>query len=161
MKYVYTFRDFEGPQDTPPPNPYPTTFPPPPPQFPSFKEICSSYCCYVFRTFEPSLATKGIKYVLPICASSDQLYISALARCSSVVRAFAHGAMVVNSIHHGGPIEPYLVPASAPRQEHVLSCLWFDAYPLNSAANRKENSMFHVVAAGFLSHYLSGSLPYV
>ena len=30
--------------------------------------------------------------------------------CSSVVRAFAHGA-----IPHGGPIEPFLVPASAPR----------------------------------------------
>ena len=30
------------------------------------------------------------------------------ARCSSVVRAFAHGAW-------GGPIELFLVPASAPR----------------------------------------------
>ena len=36
-------------------------------------------------------------------------------RCSSVVRAFAHGAMDRGSILHGGPIELFLVPASAPR----------------------------------------------
>ena len=38
------------------------------------------------------------------------------ARCSSVVRAFAHGAMgrrIDPSL--GGPIELFLVPASAPR----------------------------------------------
>ena len=38
------------------------------------------------------------------------------ARCSSVVRAFAHGAMG-NRIDPswGGPIELFLVPASAPQ----------------------------------------------
>ena len=38
------------------------------------------------------------------------------ARCSSVVRAFAHGAMGrrINP-SWGGPIELFLVPASAPR----------------------------------------------
>ena len=34
---------------------------------------------------------------------------------SSVVRAFAHVQCVVGSILHGGPIELFLVPASAPR----------------------------------------------
>ena len=38
------------------------------------------------------------------------------ARCSSVVRAFAHGAMGRQiDPSWGGPIELFLVPASAPR----------------------------------------------
>ena len=38
------------------------------------------------------------------------------ARCSSVVRAFAHGAMGRRiDPSCGGPIELFLVPASAPR----------------------------------------------
>ena len=38
------------------------------------------------------------------------------ARCSSVVRAFAHGAMGCQIDHSwGGPIELFLIPASAPR----------------------------------------------
>ena len=38
------------------------------------------------------------------------------ARCSSVVRAFAHGAMGCQiDPSWGGPIELFLVPASAPR----------------------------------------------
>ena len=38
------------------------------------------------------------------------------ARCSSVVRAFAHGAMDRRiDPSWGGPIELYLVPASVPR----------------------------------------------
>ena len=38
------------------------------------------------------------------------------ARCSSVVRAFAHGAMGCRiDPSWGGPIELFLVPASAPR----------------------------------------------
>ena len=52
-----------------------------------------------------------------------------------------------------GPIELFLVPASAPqlveqRPWYVLSCLWEDAYKRTLAANRK----------GFLSRYLSGPL---
>ena len=35
----------------------------------------------------------------------------------------------------------------------MLSCLW------DGAVNRKEKA--HVAAAGFLSHYLNGPLPYV
>ena len=49
------------------------------------------------------------------------------ARCSSVVRASAHGARVVGSILHGEPIELFLVQASAPRWRNkgrgMLSCL--------------------------------------
>ena len=38
------------------------------------------------------------------------------ARCSSVVRAFAHGAMGRRIVPSwGGPIELFLFPASAPR----------------------------------------------
>ena len=38
------------------------------------------------------------------------------ARCSSVVRAFAHGAMGPRiDPSRGGPIELFLVPGSAPR----------------------------------------------
>ena len=38
------------------------------------------------------------------------------ARCSSVERAFAHGAMIRQiDPSWGGPIELFLVPASAPR----------------------------------------------
>ena len=45
-----------------------------------------------------------------------QRYAGAGARCSSVVRAFAHGAMGRRiDPSWGGPIELFLVPASAPR----------------------------------------------
>ena len=66
------------------------------------------------------------------------------ARCSSVVGAFAHGAMGRRiDPSWGGPIELFLDPASAPRlvykrQWYVLSCLWEDAYKITLAANRKE-----------------------
>ena len=50
---------------------------------------------------------------------------------------------VVGSILHGGPIELFLVPASAPRlvQQrpwYVLSCLWDGAYKGTLDVNRKE-----------------------
>ena len=49
-----------------------------------------------------------------------------------MVRAFAHGAMDrLIDPSWGGPIELFLVPASAP-------CLWDDAYKRTLAANRKE-----------------------
>ena len=56
------------------------------------------------------------------------------ARCNSVVRE------VIKSILHGGPIELFLVPASAPwlvqqRLWYVLSCLWDDAFKRTLAAN--------------------------
>ena len=50
---------------------------------------------------------------------------------------------VVGSILHGGTIELFLVPASAPRLVYqrpwyVLSCLWDSAYKRTLAANWKE-----------------------
>ena len=61
------------------------------------------------------------------------------ARCSSVVRVFAHGAMGRRIDRSwGGPIELFLVPASAPRLVYALSCLWDGAYKRTLAANRKE-----------------------
>ena len=43
-------------------------------------------------------------------------YMASGARCSSVVRAFAHGVMGRRiDPSWGGPIELFLVPASAPR----------------------------------------------
>ena len=63
---------------------------------------------------------------------------------------------VVGSILHGRLIELFLVPPSAPRLvkqrlRYVLSFLWDDAYKRTLAG----------AAAGFLSRYLSGPLPYV
>ena len=66
------------------------------------------------------------------------------ARCSSVVRAFAHGAMGRRiDPSWSGLIELFLVPASAPRLVYqrpcyVLSCLWDGAYKRTLAVNRKE-----------------------
>ena len=61
-----------------------------------------------------------------------------------MVRAFAHGAMGRRiDPSWGGPIELFLVPASAPRLVlqrpwYVLSCRWDDAYKRTLAVNRKE-----------------------
>ena len=61
-----------------------------------------------------------------------------------MVRAFAHGSMGRRiDPSWGGPIELFLVPASAPRLMsqrpwYVLSYLWDYAYKRNLAANRKE-----------------------
>ena len=56
--------------------------------------------------------------VKPVACSLLQKYftLSLGARCSSVVRAFAHGAMDrrIDPLW-GGPIELFLVPTSAPR----------------------------------------------
>ena len=44
------------------------------------------------------------------------VFVSSGARCSSVVRAFAHGAMGRRiDPSWGGPVELLLIPASAPR----------------------------------------------
>ena len=61
-----------------------------------------------------------------------------------MVRAFAHGAMGRRiDPSWDGPIELFLVPASAPRPVHqrlwyVLSCLWDGAYKRTLAVNQKE-----------------------
>ena len=53
-----------------------------------------------------------------ICSHLVSINVIAVraARCSPVVRAFAHGTMGRRINHSwGGPIEPFLVPSSAPR----------------------------------------------
>ena len=47
---------------------------------------------------------------------------------------------VVRSITHDGPIELYLIPASAPHTilKAVVSCLWDGSYKRTLAANQKE-----------------------
>ena len=77
-----------------------------------------------------------------------------------MVRVFAHGAMDLQiDPSRGGPIELFLIPASAPRlvQQrplYVLSCLWDGAYKRTLAVNQKK--VAYVAAAGFLSHYQNG-----
>ena len=53
---------------------------------------------------------------------------------------------VVGSIPHGGPIELFFAPASAPATTgiipwYVLSRLWDDAYKRTLAANREKEPM--------------------
>ena len=66
------------------------------------------------------------------------------AICSSVVRAFAHGAMGRRiDPSWGEPIEIFFVPASAPRLVYqkpwyIISCLWDGAYKRTLAVNRTE-----------------------
>ena len=85
---------------------------------------------YVTAIISCRSITRGIwLFMYPLCVLLPQG-----ARCSSVVRAFAHGAMGRRiDPSWGGPIELFLVPASA-----VLSCMWDDAYKRTLAANRKE-----------------------
>ena len=47
---------------------------------------------------------------------------------------------VIRSIPYGGPVEVYLIPASAPW--YVLSCLWDSVYKRTLAANQKEQPMW-------------------
>ena len=57
-----------------------------------------------------------------------------------MLRAFAHGAMGRRiDPSWGGPIELFLVPASAAQRPwYVLSCLWDGAYKRTLVVNRKE-----------------------
>ena len=84
---------------------------------------------------------KGMSYV--VVAKQPTSFVFG-ARCSSVVRAFAHGAMGRRiDPSWSGPFELFLVPASAARLVYqrpwyVLSCLWDGAYKRTLAVNRKE-----------------------
>ena len=69
-----------------------------------------------------------------------------------MVRAFAHGAMGRRiDPSWGGPIEQFLVPASG--MCYSVCGMMHINEPLLLLGN--------VAAAGFLSRYLSGPLPYV
>ena len=55
--------------------------------------------------------------VIIVIVIAAGIFLQTGARCSSVVRAFAHGTMGRRiDPSWGGPIELFLVPASAPRQ---------------------------------------------
>ena len=84
--------------------------------------------CYVWTEFEIGIDWRdllpvgwGLSYTRDAFTAGSN-YLTELAfsldgaRCSSMVRAFAHGAMGrrINP-SWGGPIELFLVPASAPR----------------------------------------------
>ena len=73
-----------------------------------------------------------------------------LAHTITVVKPIVEHVLeqeIAQLVHHEG----FLIPASAPQLWYVLSCLWDDAY----------KRVAYVAAAGFLSCYLSGPLPYV
>ena len=70
---------------------------------------------------------------------------------------------VIRLILHGGPIELFLIPASAPltsvtKAGVLLSSLWDGAYKRPLAAKGKELSMRQQRIS---SRYLSGTSPYV
>ena len=76
-----------------------------------------------------------------------------------MVRSFAHGAMGRQiDPSWSGPIELFLIPASAPRLVYVILSVGGGAYKRTLAVNRR---VAHVAALGFLSRYLNGPLPYV
>ena len=71
---------------------------------------------------------------------------------------------VTYTMSWGGPIELFLVPASAPRLVYqmlwyVLSCLWEGTYKRTIAVNRKEQPMWRQRVSCLT--ILSGPLPYV
>ena len=66
------------------------------------------------QTFHPQPPPSSDNSTEPLVLTTVSL--SPLTRCSSVVRAFAHGAMGRRiDPSWGGPIELFLVPASAPQ----------------------------------------------
>ena len=82
------------------------------------------------------------------------LFVNTVTRCSSVVRAFAHGAMVRRiDPSWGGTIELFVVPASAPRLVYKGRGM---CYPICGMVHIKEPRVAYVAAAGFLSHYQNG-----
>ena len=72
-------------------------------------EFSIAHCKNILNIISPSILLLLSKLLIVLLSTQG-------ARCSSVVRAFAHGAMgrwIDPS--WGGPIELFLVPASAPR----------------------------------------------
>ena len=91
------------------------------------------------------------------CQAGPRRLTAPGVKCSSMVRAFADGAMGRRiDPSWGGPIEVFLVPA---RLWYVLSCLLDGAYKRTLAVNREK--VAHVAVAGLFSRYLNGPLPYV
>ena len=75
----------------------------------------SMYCLFVGFDYT-YIDIHSLAHGIQSLASQVWFQAVAGARCSSVVRAFAHGAMGRRiDPSWGGPIELFLVPASAPR----------------------------------------------
>ena len=130
--------------------------------------------CPYFALWMTSLFDKTIKMILPqvgkivtydnsrVCTTSRFVckFQRLGARCSSVVRAFTHGAM-------DRRIDPSLSYFSFQPVLHD----WCNkgrgmCYPVCGMMHIKEPLLLiekssHVAAACFLSHYLNGPLPYV
>ena len=69
--------------------------------------------CFDYEWMSYVVLTQNSTYVFNCSLHSFNMYGG--ARCSSVVRALAMLRWFVRSIFHGGPIELFLVPASAPQ----------------------------------------------
>ena len=85
-----------------------------------FLRLCRYYLSIFSISFIVSCVYVDIIYLFSCFLRLCRYYLSIFsvggARCSSVVRAFAHGAMGRRiDPSWGGPIELFLVPASAPR----------------------------------------------
>ena len=73
------------------------------------------YTMYTWQDDWNGAIANKLPSVKPVLGNWQSSYRQG-ARCSSVVRAFAHGAMGRRiDPSWGGPIELFLVPASAPR----------------------------------------------
>ena len=96
-----------------------------------------SVCLFLSIPLSPSLSALCLSVFL--CLSLFCFVcLFAGARCSSVVRAFAHGAMGCwIDPSWGEPIELFLVPASG----MCYPVLWDGAYKRTLAVNRKEKPM--------------------
>ena len=111
------------------------------------QEILSFEC--FFLTFSPTVSSSIVEYPLAIC--------------SSIVKYPLMMQWVVRSIPYCGPIELFLVPASAlqlvyQRTWYVFSCLWDGAYKRTHAAIRNSSPCCGV--SRFLFS-LSSPSPYV
>ena len=70
--------------------------------------------CFDYEWMSYVVLTQNSTYVFNCSLHSFNMYGG--ARCSSLVRAFAHGAMSRRiDPSWGGPIELFFVPASAPQ----------------------------------------------
>ena len=128
----------------------------------SIKQPLEGYAYYKVAFQESCLHHTCIKTVHQWCIVFIIWHIRLLLNLfthTAVVRAFAHGAMGRGiDPSWGGPIELFLVPASAPelvkqRLWYVLSCLWDGAYKRTLAVNQKELSMWQQWVSCILSEW--------
>ena len=98
----------------------------------------------------------GLK-IVELILSLTQIKCVQCVRCSSMVRAFAHGAMDCQIDHHGGPISSNSQCSMTGVRKAVVCAV------LSGMVHIKEPILLmgkSVVPAGFFSCYLNGLLPY-